>query len=161
MIECEPITKVKNELDAAFSQYEQDLKEYGKKIQNEFQTEWSKKKFKWFFKKYRQRKLKSKIYRRHCRLIFELVDDILEDVLPKAIEFSFDQFADIKDIVAGDKHYFVNKSTVDKFNSLGCTSFNLTPNEIKQIKSTSENDFIEKCHQDIIDAGSCTLLKED
>ena len=98
MIESEPIIKMKNELDAAVLQYKQDLKEYKTKLQNEFETEWSKKKFKWFFRRYRQRKLKSKIFRRHSRPIFELMEDIIEDTFPKVIGFSFDQMTDIKDV---------------------------------------------------------------
>ena len=98
MIECELLTKVQNELDAAVLQAKQDIKEYKEKLQYEFETEWSKKKFKWFFKKYRQRKLKTKIYRRHCRPIFELVEDVLEDTIPKKIDVLLDNLVDIKDV---------------------------------------------------------------
>ena len=106
MIECELLTKVKNDPNDALLQYNQELSEYLQKIQDEFQTEWSKKKFKWFFKKYRQRKLKTKIYRRHCKPIFGLIEDVLEDTLPKAIGDSFDQMVDVKDLALGDKIYF-------------------------------------------------------
>ena len=100
------------------------LEEYRQNIENDFQEEWSKKKFKWFFKKRRQKKLRSKIFRRYQSPIFWIVEDILEDMLPKAIEHSFDNFVDIKDVTLGDKHYFTN-------------------------------EIIEKCHQDIINAGGC------
>ena len=111
MIGCELLTKVKNEFDVSLLQYLHDLKEYQEKFQNEFETEWSKRKFKWFFKKHRQRKLKTKIYRRHCRSIFELVDDVLEEVLPKVIEFSFDQMTNIQDVTLGDKNYFAKEKS--------------------------------------------------
>ena len=161
MIESQLLTKVKNEFDAALLQYKQDLKEYKEKFENEFQTEWSKKKFKWFFKKRRQRKLKYKIYRRHCKPIFELMEDMINDISPKAIEISFDNFADIKDIAHGDKNYFSEEELVDKINSFGCTSFNMTPAEIQRLELIDENELIEKFRQNTFEAGGCSLIKEE
>lgn len=110
MIDRSYFVRAFNDLNDALLRYNQELPEYLQKIQDEFQTEWSKKKFKWFFKKYRQRKLKSKIYRRHCKPIFGLIEDVVEDTLPKAMEFSFDQFVDVKDLAIGDKNYFIDES---------------------------------------------------
>ena len=90
--------------------YKKQLEEYYKKIEDEFQEEWSKKKFKWFFKERRQVKLKSKIFRRYQLPIFCTIEDALGDMLPKAIEFSFDQMIDIKDITLGDPNYFVKEN---------------------------------------------------
>lgn len=161
MIENELITKMKNDIDASLLQYEQDLKEYREKLQNEFETEWSKKKFKWFFKNYRQRKLKSKILRRHRRPIFELMEDILEEMLPKTIEVSFDNLADINDVTIGDKNYFTEEELIDKINSFGCTSFSVTPAEIQQLELIDENKFIEKFRQNNFEENGCQLLKEE
>ena len=111
------------------------LEEYRQNIENDFQEEWSKKKFKWFFKKVRQKKLKTKIYRHYQSPIFWIIEEVLEDIIPKAIEFSFSQMTDIKDITLGDPGYFVEEKLIDKINSFGCTSFNLTPDEIKQLNT--------------------------
>ena len=101
------------------------LEEYRQNIDNDFQEEWSKKKFKWFFKKRRQKKLKAKIYRRYQSPIFWIVEDALEDMLPKSIEYSFDNLVDIKDIVLGDKNYFmdgpVEKCIQNIFEASGCS----------------------------------------
>ena len=161
MIECELLTKTQNLLDEALLQAKQNIKEYKENLKYEFDTEWSTKKFKWFLKKYRQRKLKTKIYRRHCRPIFELVADILEDTLPKAIEFSFDQLTDINDVALGDKNYFTEEELIDKINSFSCTSFSVTPAEIQQLELIDENDFIEKFRQNNFEAGGCSLIKEE
>ena len=135
MIGCELLTKLQNKLDDSLLQYKKDFEEYRQRLKNEFQTEWSKKKFKWFFKKYRQRKLKTKIYRRHCRPIFGLMEDILEETLPKTIELSFDQLTDIKNVALGDKNYFEYEELIDKINSFGCTSFNVTEEDIKRLNT--------------------------
>ena len=119
-------------------EYQKRLEEYHKKIEDDFQTEWPKKKFKWFFKKRRQVKLKAKIFRRYQPPIFWMVEDVLEDMLPKAIEFSFDQMTDIKDVTLGDPDYFAEENLIDKINSFGCTSFMLTPEEIKQLEKEDE-----------------------
>ena len=161
MIECELLTKMQNDLDDALLQAKQDIQEHTEKLKYEFETEWSKKKFKWFFKNRRQRKLKSKIYRRHRRPLFELTEDILDDVLPKAIWPSFDQLTDIKDVALGDKNYFSEEELIDKINSFGCTSFSVTPTEIQQLELIDENDFIERFRQNNFEAGGCTLLKEE
>ena len=145
MIENKLLTKTQNELDETLLQTKQDIKEYKEKLKYEFETEWSKKKFKWFFKKYRQRKLKTKIYRSHCSPIFELVEDVLEDTIPKKIDILLDNLIDIKDVSLGDKNYFVDEKLIDKFNSYGCTSFMLTEEDIKR-RNTPRLDPSHPCY---------------
>lgn len=119
-------------------EYKKRLEEYHKKIEDDFHAEWSKKKFKWFFKKRRQRKLRSQITRRYSGPVFWIIEDTLEDILPKATDHFFAQFVDIKDVTLGDKNYFAEENLIDKINSFGCTSFMLTPNEIKQLEKENE-----------------------
>jgi hypothetical protein len=136
-----------------FSNYEPDpeyqkrLEEYRKKIEDDFQAEWPKKKFKWLFKKRRQQKLRAQISRRYSGPVFWIIEDVLDDLLSSQGQDSefFGKFVDVKDIAVEDE-------VIDKFNSCGCTSFMLTPDEIKQL----ENDFIDECQQKIIEAGGCT-----
>lgn len=87
-------------------EYKRRLEEYHKKIEDDFQAEWPKKKFKWFFKKRRQQKLRAQIYRRYSGPIFWLMEDIINDILPKTTDAFFGQFVDVKDIAIGDKNYF-------------------------------------------------------
>lgn len=105
-------------------EYKQRLEEYHKKIEDDFQAEWSKKKFKWFLKKRRQQKLRSQITCRYSGPVFWLIEDVLEDILPKTIDSVFCEFVDVKDIAIGDKHYFTNnvmeKCHQDIFESSGC-----------------------------------------
>ena len=75
------------------------LEEYYQNIERDFQEEWSKKKFKWFFTKRRQKKLRAKIARRYTAPVFWLIDEIVEDMLVKqweAPEF-FEQFISFND----------------------------------------------------------------
>lgn len=152
-----------------FSNYEPDpeyqkrLEEYHKKIEDDFQAEWPKKKFKWFFKKRRQQKLRRQISYRYSGPVFWLIEDIIDDMLSNQWQSSefFGQFVDVKDIAVGDKNYFADEEIIDKFNSCGCTSFNLTIDEIKHFKLADENDLIERCRQNIIETGGCPLLKEE
>ena len=78
-----------------------------------------------------------------------------------AIDVSFDQMVDIKDVALGDPGYFDEENIIDKINSFGCTSFNFTPAEIQQLELIDENKFIEKFRQNIFEAGGCSLLKEE
>ena len=108
-------------------EYKKRLEEYHKKIEDDFRAEWSKKKFKWFFKKRRQQKLRSKIAHRYAGPVFWLIEDVLDDILSNQCQYSeyFNQFVDVKDIALGDKNYFVDDKLIDKFNSYGCTSFTI------------------------------------
>lgn len=90
------------------SEYKRRLEEYHQNIERDFQEEWSKKKFKWFFTKRRQKKLRHKVSRRYTAPVFWLIEDIVEDMLVKqwqSPEF-FGQFVDIK----GDKYYFTEEN---------------------------------------------------
>lgn len=91
-------------------EYQRRLEEYHKKIEDDFQEEWSKKKFKWFFKKRRQQKLRAQISHRYAGPVFWLIEDMLEDMLPKVTSPFFNQFVDVKDITLGDKNNFVDES---------------------------------------------------
>ncbi len=125
-----------------FSNYELDpeykrrLEEYHKKIEDDFQNEWSKKKFKWFFKKRRQQKLRSEITRRYSGPVFWIIEDILDDIFSNQCQYSeyFGQFVDVKDVTLGDPNYFVDEKLIDKINSYGCTSFILTSDQIEQLE---------------------------
>ena len=124
-----------------FSNYEPDpeyqrrLEEYDKKIEEDFQAEWPKKKFKWFFKKRRQQKLRRQISYRYAGPVFWIIEDMLDDIFSNQSQESefFGQFVDVKDVAIGDKNYFLEEELIDKINSFGCTSFRLTPDEIKQL----------------------------
>lgn len=76
------------------------LKEYHDNIERDFQEEWSKKHFKWFFTKRRQKKLRAKVARRYTAPVFWLIEEVIDDILVKqweAPEF-FEEFIDIKKI---------------------------------------------------------------
>lgn len=89
-------------------EYIRGLAEYNQNIKNDFQTEWSKKKFKWFFKKYRQKKLRAKIFHRYQSPIFQCLEGTIEDILLTSFQADnfFTDFVDIKDLSLGDKAYF-------------------------------------------------------
>ena len=91
-------------------EWERRLKEYYDNIERDFQEEWPKKHFKWFFTKRRQKKLRDKITHRHTGPVFWIIEDIIEDILPKAINESFQPFVDVKDITISDKAYFTEEN---------------------------------------------------
>ena len=90
------------------SEFMRRLAEYNRNIKNDFQTEWAKKRFKWFFKKHRKKKLRHKIIRRYQSPIFQCLEDIIEDTLQTSFQSDnfFTDFVDIKDLSLGDKAYF-------------------------------------------------------
>ena len=55
----------------------------------------------------------------------------------------------------------IDENIIDKLNSIGCTSFMLTPEEIKHLQSIDEDKIFEDIYQNIIEAGGCSLLKEE
>ena len=124
-----------------FSNYELDpeykrrLEEYDKKIEDDFQAEWPKKKFKWFLIKRRQQKLRTQISHRYSGPVFWIIEEMLDDLLPKAWENSeyFNKFVDVRDVALGDKNYFVDEKLIDEINSFGCTSFNLNPEQLAEV----------------------------
>ena len=139
------LEKIRNEI-IGLSNYEPDpeyqkrLEEYHKKIEDDFQAEWPKKKFKWFFKKRRQQKLRRQISHRYSGPVFWIIEDMIDDIFSNQLQYSefFGQFVDVKDIAIGDKHRFVNEEIIDKFNSYGCTSFVLTEDQINQLKKEAQ-----------------------
>lgn len=91
-------------------EWERRLKEYYDNIEYDFQEEWSKKHFKWFFTKRRQNKLRNKITHRYAGPVFWLIEEIIEDTLPKMVDENFQKFVDIKDLALGDKAYFTEEN---------------------------------------------------
>lgn len=91
-------------------EWERRLKEYYDNIERDFQEEWSKKHFKWFFTKRRQKKLRDKITHRYAGPVFWLIEEIIEDTLPKMVDENFQKFVDIKDFSLGDKAYFTEEN---------------------------------------------------
>ena len=87
-------------------EWKRRLEEYHNNIERDFQEEWSKKHFKWFFTKRRQKKLRYQATRRYTSPVFWLIEDIIEDMLPQTINENFQQFVDIKDVTLGDKASF-------------------------------------------------------
>ena len=87
-------------------EWKRRLEEYHNNIERDFQEEWSKKHFKWFFTKRRQKKLRYQVTRRYTSPVFCLIEDIIEDMLPQTINENFQQFVDIKDVALGDKASF-------------------------------------------------------
>lgn len=81
-------------------EWERRLKEYYDNIERDFQEEWSKERFKWFFTKRRQKKLRYKVTRRYTSPVFWLIEDVVEDMLVSQWQNSeyFDKFVDIKEI---------------------------------------------------------------
>lgn len=94
-------------------EWERRLKEYHDNIERDFQEEWSKKHFKWFFAKRRQNKLRNKITHRYAGPVFWLIEEIIEDTLPKMVDENFQKFVDIKDLALGDKAYFTEENCND------------------------------------------------
>lgn len=94
-------------------EWERRLKEYHDNIERDFQEEWSKKHFKWFFKKRRQNKLRNKITHRYAGPVFWLIEEAIEEILPKMVDENFQQFVDIKNLALGDKAYFTEESHND------------------------------------------------
>lgn len=81
-------------------EWKRRLEEYYNNIERDFQEEWAKKHFKWFFTKHRQKKLRYKVSRRYTAPVFWLIEDTVNDLLIrewKNPEF-FDKFVDIKEI---------------------------------------------------------------
>ena len=90
-------------------EWERRLKEYYDNIERDFQEEWSKKHFKWFFTKRRQKKLRNKVTHRYAGPVFWLIEEIIDDMLPKMVDENFQKFVDIKDMTLGDKAYFTEE----------------------------------------------------
>ncbi len=84
--------------------------EYFRNIGDDFEAEWSQKKFKWFFKKRRQNKLMTKIYHRYRSPLYYLIEKTIEETLPdmaSTTEF-FDKFVDVKNLEQGETNHGSN-----------------------------------------------------
>lgn len=88
--------------DAHHAEYQRRCEERRQNIENDFNAEWSKKHFKWFFKKCRQKRLLGEIELRYPGPVFWLIEDIIEQTLPKTTNEFFGQFIDIKE--PADEH---------------------------------------------------------
>ena len=91
-------------------EYKRRLEEYHQKIENDFNEEWSRKHFKWFFTKRRQNKLRYQITRRYTPPVFWIIEDMIEEMLPQTTNENFQQFVDIKNVSIGDKAYFTEEN---------------------------------------------------
>jgi hypothetical protein len=77
--------------------------EYHQAINKDFEESWVQERFKWLFKKRRQKKLMREVRLRHMDLdpLFLLIENTIDDVLPKTENKYFGQIIDI------------NKNTLD------------------------------------------------
>ena len=71
------------------------IEERRKNIQNDFEKEWFRKHLKWFFKKYRQKKLLRQIELRYPSLALWLIEETINNALPDTTEY-FGEFVDFK-----------------------------------------------------------------
>ena len=78
-------------------EYKRRLEEYHQKIENDFNEEWSRKHFKWFFTKRRQQKLHRQIELRYPGPVFWIIEDIIDETLPKTTNEFFGQIIDVKE----------------------------------------------------------------
>ena len=84
---------------------------YKQQMDDDFNAEWSKQRFKWFMKKRRQEKLHNKIFRRYEMGIYSTTDDYIQGEANKILEETIDKFVSIKDLSLGDKNYFTEENT--------------------------------------------------
>ena len=81
-------------------EWKRRLEEYYSNIERDFQEEWSKKRFKWFFTKRRQKKLRYKVSLRYTGPVFWIIEEAVDDLLGSKFQNSeyFEKFVDIKGI---------------------------------------------------------------
>jgi len=86
--------------DGVVPEWRRRFEELKRKIDNDFQVEWSKQHFKWFFKKRRQKKLKAKIWHRHTGPIFYTLEEMIDELWTQSLSDNsfFDRFIGIKNI---------------------------------------------------------------
>lgn len=101
----------KAKTDSYYDEFHRRCEERRQNIENDFNAEWSKKHFKWFFKKRRQKKLRAQIVRRYTAPVFWLIEDMIEEMLPQTINENFQQFVDVKDVAVGDRAYFTEEDS--------------------------------------------------
>lgn len=81
-----------------YAEYCSRIIECIRNIENDFYAEWSQKKCKWFFTKYRQAKLIKKIELRYSGPMFWIIEDITSELIPKewTADECFDKFVGFK-----------------------------------------------------------------
>lgn len=77
------------------SDWEQIVKDLTHQFENAFQEEWSKQRFKWLFKKRRQKNLRAQIFRQYQHSIYCVIQNIIEDMAAPTITTNLEQFADV------------------------------------------------------------------
>lgn len=88
-----------------YDEFHRRCEERRQNIENDFQAEWFKKRFKWFFKKRRQQKLHRKIELRYPGPVFWLIEDMIEETLPKTTNEFFGQIVDVKENQQNDRPF--------------------------------------------------------
>ena len=113
-------------------EFQKRCEEYHKTINEDFERSWAQKKFKWLFKKRRQKKLLREVRIRHMDLdpIFLLIENVIDDTLPETESEYFGQFIDI------------NKNTTD----IVCEYCGSTDTKIETAVSLSDPLCIQKYH---------------
>lgn len=113
-------------------EFKKRCEEYNKAVNEDFEESWSQKKFKWFFKKRRQKKLMREVRFRHMDLdpIFLLLENVIDDALPKTERECFSQFIDI------------NKNTTD----IVCEYCGSTDTTVETAVNLTDPLLIQKYH---------------
>lgn len=83
--------------DSYYDEFHRRCEERRQNIENDFNAEWSKKRFKWFFKKRRQQKLHREIELRYPGPVFWIIEDMIDETLPNTTNEFFGQIIDVKE----------------------------------------------------------------
>lgn len=111
-------------LQQAVDRFEELNKEGLEKLRKEFrqfkeyfEREWQKKPCRWFFKKYRRKKLWAKLWHGVSWFLFPLVEDIIKDTLTHELLYGdyITSFVDIKDMSVGTKAGYNGQVIIDEF----------------------------------------------
>lgn len=114
-------------------EFKKRCEEYHKAINEDFEESWTRKRFKWFFKKRRQKKLMREVRLRHMDLdpLFLLIENVIDDVLPKTDNEFFGQIVDI------------NKNTTD----IVCEFCGSTDTQVETAVNLTDPLLIQKYHR--------------
>lgn len=96
-------------MDIANTTFEYKLYGIWDNIDFDFESEWSKKRCKWFFPKYRRKKLRNKVINRYKHQMFEVVCDVIDEYIPKKMHELFSSMIDVRDVPLGDRHEFAEE----------------------------------------------------
>ena len=91
----------KYQTSSYYAEYHRRCEERRQNIEREFVSEWSKKHFKWFFKKRRQKKLHREIELRYPGQMFWIIEDIIDETLAKTTNAWFGKIVDVKENTNG------------------------------------------------------------